>query len=175
MRHRLILLIVGALAIAAGVLVSLPSPGPSTQSTSRADQLLSTPFADLSGRARTLGEWKGQVVLVNFWATWCAPCREEIPALMEVRAALGARGLEVVGIALDRAELARGFASDLRIDYPILIGDGETINLMRQLGNRSGALPYSVVLDRQGHVAHTHLGLLSLPKMQQLVDPVLSR
>ncbi len=175
MRHRSIVMVIGVLGVAAGLFVSLSARGPSGDGAPVVGQLLNIPFVDLSGRERTMDEWKGQVVLVNFWATWCAPCREEIPALIETRSTLGARGLEVVGIALDDAERARSFAADFKISYPILVGDGTTIELMRQLGNRSGALPYSVVIDRQGQVAASHLGLLSLDKMRRMVDPVLSR
>ncbi len=175
MRHRSIVIVIGAFAVAAGLFVSLSARGPSGQDGPAVGALLNTPFVDLSGHERTMDEWKGRVVLVNFWATWCAPCREEIPALMETRSTLGVRGLEVVGIALDRAELVRSFATDFKITYPILVGDGATIALMRQLGNRSGALPYSVVLDRQGQVVGSHLGRLSLDKMRRMVDPILSR
>ena len=175
MRDRLIVIAVAALAVIAGILVSQRSTDAPVQSAVDGVRLDTAQFTDLMGKARTMSEWHGKVVLVNFWATWCAPCREEIPALQKTRAEYLDRGFEVVGIALDRAELARGFAADFKIDYPVLIGDTNVIDLMRHLGNKSGALPYSVVLDRQGRVSQRHLGLLSTKMMREMVDPVMSR
>ncbi|MFM9882415.1 MAG: TlpA family protein disulfide reductase [Burkholderiales bacterium] len=166
---------VAAVAVVAGIFVSQRSADAPVRSVLVGEQLDGAQFTDLSGRARSMSEWHGKVVLVNFWATWCAPCREEIPALQETRAAYMDKGFEVVGIALDRAELARGFAADFKIDYPVLIGEGDIIDLMRALGNKSGALPYSVVIDRQGRVSQRHLGLLSAKMMRDMVEPVVSR
>ncbi|MSQ21083.1 MAG: TlpA family protein disulfide reductase [Betaproteobacteria bacterium] len=172
---------VAVLAVATGIYVNLsppvlPAAVAPTAPTPLVDQrFLATPFVDLSGKTRTMEEWKGRVVLVNFWATWCAPCREEMPALQQTQAEFAHRGFEVVGIALDNAEATGRFVAEFKIGYPILIGYMGMIDLMRQLGNKSGALPYSVVLDRQGEVAKSHLGLLTLQKMRDLVEPVLSR
>ncbi len=175
MRHRLIVIAIAVLAVVAGIFVSQQSTNGPAQSAVASAQLETIQFTDLTGKTRTMSEWRGKVVLVNFWATWCTPCREEIPALQKTRAAYVDKGFEVVGIALDRAELARGFAADFRIDYPVLIGDGDIIDLMRTLGNKSGALPYSVILDRQGRVSQRHLGLLSAKMMREMIEPVMSR
>jgi thiol-disulfide isomerase/thioredoxin len=183
MNHRVMLIAVAIIAAAAGIYVNQSPPAPPitapgagmTTAPSVDHGLHITPFTDLSGKARTMSEWKGRVVLVNFWATWCAPCREEIPALQKIQAEFGHRNFEVVGIALDNAEATGRFAAEFKIGYPILIGDMGIVDVMRQLGNKSGALPYSVVLDPQGAVAKTHLGLLTHQKMRDLVEPVLSR
>jgi thiol-disulfide isomerase/thioredoxin len=183
MKHRVMLIAVAIVAAAAGIYVNQSTPTPPiaaprtgmTTAPAEDHRLHTTPFTDLSGKTRTMAEWKGRVILVNFWATWCAPCREEIPALQKIQAEFGHRNFEVVGIALDNVEATGRFAAEFKIGYPILIGDMGIIDLMKQLGNKSGALPYSVVLDRQGDVAKTHLGLLTLQKMRDLVEPVVSR
>ena len=87
------------------------------------DLLDSTPFTDLQGRARKLAEWRGKPVVVNFWATWCAPCREEIPMLAEARNA-GAGRFEVVGIAIDNAPKVAEYAANYKISYPVLVAGG---------------------------------------------------
>ncbi|WP_293813633.1 TlpA disulfide reductase family protein [uncultured Aquitalea sp.] len=123
--------------------------------------LAQTRFGTLDGKgSTTLSAWRGKVVLVNFWATWCAPCREEMPMLNKLREQYKGKGLEVVGIALDNRTEASNFAKQLRIGYPVVIGDSDTLGLLRQLGNPAGALPYSIILDRNGQQVGKLLGKL---------------
>src|SRR5688572_2115763 len=91
-------------------------------------------LTDLEGRARRIAEWRGKVVVVNFWATWCAPCREEIPMLMEVRGERGASGVEIVGIAIDNRPKVVEYAGNIKISYPVLVAGREGLDLIRQLG-----------------------------------------
>jgi thiol-disulfide isomerase/thioredoxin len=128
------------------------------QSGSGAARLLSASFVDLEGRSRRLLEWRGQVVVCNFWATWCAPCREEVPLLVAAKQQYAAKGLEVVGIGIDQAAKIRDFASNYKVNYPMLVAGSEAIEMMRDLGNNAGALPYTVLLDRSGSVAGQRLG-----------------
>jgi peroxiredoxin len=116
---------------------------------------------DLNGRARDLSEWDGQVLLVNFWATWCPPCRAEIPDFIEVRDRFRDQAFEVIGIAVDRPDLVRDYAARLAIPYPILLDSLEGGSSLGPWGNPDGALPYSVLIARDGRVALTHRGKLS--------------
>lgn len=134
--------------------------------------LASTELDDLDGGKRTLTHWRGQVVVVNFWATWCPPCREEIPGLISTRKRFAGQGVEVVGVAIDTAEKVRPFAQSINMDYPLLLGEANALELMRRLGNATGALPYTIVLDRNGSIAARHLGLLTPAQVAALVQPL---
>jgi thiol-disulfide isomerase/thioredoxin len=160
---------VGLAAVAAGSVV-----GPlALQWQSGASELLSATFPDLSGRPRRLSEWQGYVALVNFWATWCTPCRDEIPFLIETRRRYGNLGLEVIGIGIDRVANMQRFADNFRITYPLLAGDWGTLRLLERLGNGPAALPYTVVLDRHGAVAYRKLGVLQQAEVAAILTPLL--
>ncbi len=128
---------------------------------------------DLEGREHSLSEWGGKILVVNFWATWCPPCVVEIPAFIKLQADFGARGLQFVGIALDDPKAAAKFATERAINYPILVGDDDVARLMESLGNTIGALPYTVVFDRQGQIVHTHQGEWAPADARQLLEPLL--
>src|SRR5687767_5345616 len=93
---------------------------------------------DLDGVPQALAQWRGKVVVVNFWATWCAPCREEIPLLVKLQARHRDRGLQLVGIAIDRPDKVRPYAKEMGMNFPILIGNLEAVDLAKVLGNRAG-------------------------------------
>ena len=126
---------------------------------------------DLDGRPRRPDEWDGKVLVVNFWATWCAPCREEIPLLIDIERRRP--GVRVIGIAVDRADAVRPFAEELGIGYPILFDDlqGST---MRRYGNRIGALPFTVITGRDGVVAYVRLGELDATELDRVTEALLS-
>lgn len=125
------------------------------------------------GSRVSASDFDGRVVLVNFWATWCTPCREEMPMLMDLRRRHFEQGLEVVGIALDDVQRARDFAAELGIEYPILVGSTDVMATMRLYGNDSGVLPYSVLVDRDGIVRWTLLGALDAPKLRREIEALL--
>ena len=130
-------------------------------------------FPDLEGKERQLREWQGQVVVLNFWAPWCPPCRAEMPALLELQQKHAAAGLAVVGITIDTQENAQNFVDEMGIDFPILIAEDRGIVLAQKLGNRVGVLPYTVVLDRQGQVVYTHRSEITLEQAEAAVLPLL--
>ncbi len=168
-REALILGGVGLAAAAAGAVVGALT----LQSGSGAADLLAARFYDLSGRPRRLMEWQGRVLLCNFWATWCAPCREEIPLLVTAKQQWPTTGFEIVGIGIDSADKIRDFAATYKINYPLLVADATAIALMRGLGNRSGGLPYTVVFDRSGALVERRLGALTRQDLQQVLSGLL--
>jgi thiol-disulfide isomerase/thioredoxin len=139
-----------------------------------ARQVYAARLPDLKGAPQALEQWRGRVLVVNFWATWCAPCREEIPGFVRLQARHGARGLQFVGIAIDQPEKVAEFAREFQINYPLLIAGGlEAMELLRQGGNRAGVLPYTLVLDRGGRVVSREPGGLKEPRLEGLVQPLL--
>jgi thiol-disulfide isomerase/thioredoxin len=165
-REVLILGGAGAAALIAGALVGAVA----IQSASGAGKLLSASFPDLSGRTRQLNEWQGGVTLFNFWATWCAPCREEMPLL---DAAAARFGIYAVGIGIDQAAKIGEFAANIGVRYEMLVADARAIDLMKALGNASGGLPFTVVLDRAGRIAARKLGPLSAGELDGIVTHLL--
>ena len=120
-----------------------------------------TSLSDSTGQVRQLSDWQGKVLVVNFWAIWCPPCRNEIPVFIELQNELEASGLQFLGVALHSAEEIQDFMQEQGFNYPSLVGDSDVIALGDQLGNDIGALPYTVILDREGIIRFTHRGELS--------------
>ena len=116
---------------------------------------------DAGGTAVSAGDFDGKVLLLNFWASWCAPCVEEMPMLTDLQRDYAGRGLQVIGIAQDDPQRAKAFAADLALGYPLLFGMADAMRAGRRYGNRSGMLPYSVLVDGRGIVRWTHLGPLT--------------
>lgn len=162
---------VGALAAAAlalGAYFGLRDDAPADAST-----LLALSLPDAAGKEQSIGQWRGKVVVVNFWATWCEPCREEMPEFMRAQTEFGPRGVQFVGIAVDQADKVDKFARDLGLNYPTLIGGYGAVELSKTLGNRLAALPFTIIVDRQGHVAHTQLGQLKPDQLRSIVSKLL--
>lgn len=162
-RHAFLIITVSALAATAGYFfgrpqpVSLPLPeaAPTTDAPAR---LLALTLPDLSGQAQSLSQWKGKVLVVNFWATWCAPCREEMPEFSRINAKYASNGVQFVGISLDSADKVAAFRKETEISYPLLIGNLETLDLSSDLGNRAKALPFTVILRQDGSLQQVKLG-----------------
>ena len=165
-RDALVLVAAGIAAAAAGVVV-----GPVFfRSDQAGEALLAASLVDLTGKRRKLTEWQGGILVCNFWATWCAPCREEIPLLMAVRREYGPIGVEIIGIALDSAAKVGEFTRTFEISYPILLAESDGLDLMRGLGNSSGGLPYTVVVDRRGAIATRKLGALKHGELDAILE-----
>jgi thiol-disulfide isomerase/thioredoxin len=165
-------LILGAVALGAaavgGVVGAL-----ALQARSGAADLLASRFPDLAGQSRQLLEWQGRSLVCNFWATWCAPCREEIPLLNAAQHKYVDKGIQVVGIAVDNAANVSEFGRSVKIAYPVLLAGSAAIELMRSLGNASGGLPFTVLLDRRGRLVGRKLGAYSAADLDAAVAGLL--
>jgi thiol-disulfide isomerase/thioredoxin len=123
------------------------------------DTLPQFALADREGKMRTLGDWKGKPLLVNYWATWCAPCRREIPLLNALRAESLAPGLEVIGIAVDFRDDVLAYDKETPIDYPLLIGEEDGLQAVESMGMQP-AFPFTVFADSQQRILTVKVGEL---------------
>jgi len=163
-------------AFGAGVWVNqarLVVPEASPSAVTPATKLYAITLPDLQGRPQRVEQWRGKVLVINFWATWCAPCREEIPVFVEMQQKYGAQGLQFVGISIDQADKTSDFSANFKINYPTLIGTFDSVEVSRQAGNIRRALPFTVVLNRQGEVVTTELGGLTQQRLETIIKPLI--
>jgi thiol-disulfide isomerase/thioredoxin len=161
-RRKVVFGVAAVAAAAAGTAAGvLALRGPSG-----AAELLAASFPDLSGRRRKLSEWGGRPLLCNFWASWCAPCREEIPLLDSASRDNASIGFQVVGIAIDNAANVHKYLKTVQIGYTVLVAEGSAIRLMEALGNRGGMLPFSVTLDGAGRLRRRKVGAYSADELR---------
>lgn len=135
--------------------------------------LYASSFADLSGKSHALGEWQGKIIVLNLWATWCSPCREEIPILIKMHEKYREQGLMFIGLAMDERAPVEKYAKEMGITYPILLGDITLGEFGRRLGNGNGGLPYTVIIDRTGKIVTTRLGGIDEKFLEQVLQPLL--
>ena len=128
---------------------------------------------DLEGKVRDVKEWDGKVIMVNFWATWCPPCRKEMPAFVEIQDKYKDQGFVILGIALDEKQAVIDFADSMGVNYPILMAEQEGIGLSKAYGNRLGVLPYTVVIDRKGNITHRQRTELNYKQVEGMIKPLL--
>jgi thiol-disulfide isomerase/thioredoxin len=136
-------------------------------------ELHAVPLTDLEDRQTVFGDWKGDFLLVNFWAPWCAPCRREIPSLIQIHNEYAERGVRVLGIAFDGKPQVREFATEYGINYPLFLSANRTAMYSAALGNPSGSLPYTALLDRNLQIIYQHNGEVSLQTLRAQLDKVL--
>jgi thiol-disulfide isomerase/thioredoxin len=162
-------LAVSVLAVAAGVAVFQAA----SERARDGSAILALVLPDAQGHEQALAQWRGKVLVVNFWATWCVPCREEMPQFVAVQKRDGPKGVQFVGIAVDQVDKVQQFAKEIGLNYPALIGGYGAIELSKTLGNDLSALPFTIVLDRRGNIAHTQLGPLKGPDLDRLLGALL--
>jgi len=129
-------------------------------------------LGDLEGKPRSILSWPGKSMIVNFWATWCAPCRREIPLLRELQQQHGGEGFQVVGVAVDERDKVVAYAKEIGIDYPILTGEQDGLDAVMKFGHGSIGFPFTVFTDNQGRVVLFHLGEIKKEQADVLLGAV---
>ena len=122
--------------------------------------LMAVSFPDLTGKPQSLGQWQGKLLVINFWATWCAPCREEMPTLNRIHNKYQAKGLQIVGIAADSVDNVAKFSKETVIGYPLLIDQAGAMEFSKRLGNRFSLLPHTAVIGTDGNQIFSKLGAI---------------
>ena len=182
-KSSLIFIVVAILGLGAGFMAQRWMHNTTTvtaKSDSAQQKDVSTPehrpefsLKDLEDKTRSIKEWDGKVMMINFWATWCPPCRKEIPAFIELQEAYKDKGLAIIGVAIDTKNNVVDFVDPMGINYPVLIGNEEGISLAKAYGNRYGVLPYTVFVDRSGKIVQTHRNELTFQQAETIIKPLL--
>ena len=157
---------VAILAATAGVLTrqtteAASPPAQSAEKDSASRKLMALELPDSKGVQQALKQWQGQVLVVNFWATWCPPCRKEIPEFGRLSQKYRDRKVQFVGISIDTPKNVVDFQAKMKVPYPLLIASPQVIALTEELGNSSQGLPFTVIYARNGSIAQVKLGTLS--------------
>ena len=176
-RSNLAIVAVAILGAALGLFASMRMNGdadrpvpPGVTVLKVGDQRSDLELADLDGKPRRLSEFDGKLVLLNFWATWCGPCREEMPLLDATYEKLSDKGLLVVGVAIDDPDAVRDFLKDYPIRYPILL-TGEDEDASLRYGDTKSVLPYSVLIGRDGRLLAQRAGYFSEDSLGEWLEP----
>lgn len=130
-------------------------------------------LVDLQGKAHALSEWRGKVLILNFWAVWCAPCREEMPEFVKLQTDLQEQGIQFVGVAVDDPGQVQAYLRQYPVNYPILLTEDEAAAWAERLGDTMAALPFSVVFDRQGRQVYSRIGTFRREQVLEVVAPLL--
>ena len=164
---------IGVAAVAAGAWFGLRHFG-DRDSAGGVDPMVRTLFGqtlpDAAGEPVALGGFEGKTVVFNFWATWCAPCIEEMPELSAMQSDLADRGVQIIGIGIDTDANIRRFAEKYPVSYPLLVAHGGALEWMRALGNSQGGLPFTVVVDPAGTIRTRVLGRFSEPALRGVIE-----
>jgi thiol-disulfide isomerase/thioredoxin len=180
MNRRLAIALLVAAALAGGILVKLQMERPDSTGSPAIDAANATSLSgdvrvsfelpDVAGNLRNSAEWDGQPMLINFWATWCAPCRREIPLLKQTQEAHSASGLQVIGIAVDYPDEVAAYAEEAQFNYPVLVGQEEAMAVAEGSGVEFIGLPFTMVVAPDGQLIKAHIGEIH----QEQIDRITS-
>ncbi len=172
LRTFLIGTVVAAAALAAGIYAGLrqerhdQAPDIAPEHVAR---LFATQLDDPAGKPQPFAQWQGKTLVVNFWATWCPPCREEMPAFSRLAEKYRDRGVQFVGISIDNADNVRRYLQEENIAYPLLIGGSDAIQLSADLGNAAQAMPFTVIFSPDGKIVERKLGTYKEEELEAIL------
>jgi thiol-disulfide isomerase/thioredoxin len=145
---------------------SAPTQAPAASADPAATHLYAQTLNDLSGKPQALAQWKGKPLLINFWATWCGPCVQEMPELSALAKEEAGKRFNVIGLGIDSPSAMSEFAAKHDITYPLYVGGMGGTELSRGFGNTNGGLPFTVLIGADGKVRKTYLGKLKFDELK---------
>ena len=166
----LLALMAGALFYAARIPVTVEAPPPPQPRTLEVVTHPQFALPDIEGTERAFAEWDGKVRLLNFWATWCAPCRREIPLLKEFQAQYTEAGFQILGIAVDYPEEVARYAEQAEFNYPVLIGQQDAMSVAEGSGIEFQAMPFTMFVTRDGEYVGAYMGELHQSHLDDIVS-----
>lgn len=172
MKTALMILLVAGIALVAGMLFQQKNQPAGV--VEKASPALQFSFPDTDGRLQAVSQWRGKILVINFWATWCPPCLKEIPEFIQWQDTYRVKNLQFVGVAIDDRDSVAEYLQRVAINYPILIAGDEGSVLAHQLGNIINAVPFTVIVDQQGRIVHRQPGELTKEQFPRVVEPLLA-
>jgi len=130
---------------------------------------------DLDGEVHSVSEWDGKVLVLNFWAPWCTPCKKEIPVFNELQEKYAGQGLQFVGLAVDTPEEVKNFLKKMPLKYPTLVGEDDAMDIAKIYGNNIGAIPYTVMINRSGKIAFTRKGDMKKAEAEKIFSAMMNQ
>ena len=134
-----------------------------------AGTIYTSSFPDTEGKQQSLGQWQHKLLIINFWATWCGPCKDEMPIFAKLQKKYGANGLQIIGIAADLPSNVVNFDKKLNVGYPLLPDEARAIEFSKRLGNRLGLLPHTVIVRPGGDVLKSQLGAINEAEFEAII------
>lgn len=158
--------VIGLFFAAIGIYVSNQQTTPQPVKNGAVQQLTALSLTDSQGKLQKLSQWQGKFLLVNFWATWCAPCVQEMPELSELQKNLHESNVQIIGLGIDSPSNIIEFAQKYQISYPLFAAGMEGTELSRQLGNQAAGLPFTVLISPDGILLKSYLGRLNIDQLR---------
>jgi thiol-disulfide isomerase/thioredoxin len=139
---------------------------PVAHSPASTESLFAASFPDAQNKPQSLAQWRGKVLVVNFWASWCSPCREEMPALDALQEKYAPKDVQFIGISAEDVSKLIQFSTEVKVGYPLLAGDIDAMSLAESMGNDKSIVPYTVVVDKKGKIAGIWFGTVDNSKLE---------
>jgi thiol-disulfide isomerase/thioredoxin len=159
-------LFVGLFCAAIGIYISNRQTSPQPAKNGAVQQLTALSLTDSQGKLQKISQWQGKFLVVNFWATWCAPCVQEMPELSELQKDLSKSNVQLIGLGIDSPSNIVEFAQKYQISYPLFAAGMEGTELSRQLGNQAAGLPFTVLISPDGNLLKSYLGRLNIEQLR---------
>ncbi len=166
-RSYLIGALVALVSVAVGIYVGSQRWSPAPAQGNAASNLFRQSLPDAKNTMQSLSQWQGKTLVVNFWATWCAPCVEEMPELVALQNEAAPKNIQIIGIGIDSASNIKDFSLKHHITYPLYVAGVSGTELARQFGNQAGGLPFTVLVSPSGEVRKTYLGRLKMEELKR--------
>ncbi|WP_395823190.1 TlpA disulfide reductase family protein [Collimonas sp.] len=166
-RNILIFVPIAILFCAIGIYFGVQRHTPAAPENAAVANLFSQSMPDASGKVGSLAQWQGKPLIVNFWATWCGPCVEEMPELNALQTEIAGKNIQILGIGIDSQDNIAQFADKYKISYPLYVAGSSATALLRQFGNQAGGLPFTVLIGRDGAVKKMYLGGIKFDELRK--------